>query len=79
MLKMKKWMNLINGLVAAKGAELDIEIICNAAVTEIDRQINEGEIEMDPSNFGLFEVDGGLDPEPRMIQQHLLRNFIFLQ
>jgi hypothetical protein len=27
----------------------------NAAVTEIDRRINAGEIEMDPSNFGLLK------------------------
>ena len=58
----KSEMNLINGLVAAKGAELDIEVICNAAVTEIDRQINEGEIEMDPSNFGLLKSMVGSIP-----------------
>ena len=58
----KSEMNLINGLVAAKGSELDIEVICNAAVTEIDRQINEGEIEMDPSNFGLLKSMVGSIP-----------------
>ncbi|MBO23544.1 MAG: hypothetical protein CMM26_14400 [Rhodospirillaceae bacterium] len=51
----KSEMNMINGLVAQKGAELGIDVTCNAAVTEIDRQINEDEIEMDPSNFGLLK------------------------
>jgi 2-dehydropantoate 2-reductase len=44
----------INGLVARKGAALEIPVPCNAAVTEIDRRLNEGEIEMDPANFGLL-------------------------
>ncbi len=51
----KSEMSFINGLVAHKGAELDIPVTCNAAVTEIDRRINEGEIKMDPANFGLLK------------------------
>ena len=51
----KSEMSLINGIVARKGEELGIPVVCNAAVTEIDRQINEGEIEMDPANFGLLK------------------------
>jgi len=51
----KSEMSLINGLVARKGEEFDIPVTCNAAVTEIDRRLNEGEIEMDPSNFGLLK------------------------
>jgi 2-dehydropantoate 2-reductase len=51
----KSEMSFINGLVARKGEEFDIPVDCNAAVAEIDRRINEGEIEMDPSNFGLLK------------------------
>jgi len=51
----KSEMDMINGLVARKGAELGIDVTCNTAVTEIDRQINEREIEMDPSNFGFLK------------------------
>jgi 2-dehydropantoate 2-reductase len=51
----KSEMSFINGLVARKGEEFDIPVGCNAAVAEIDRRINEGEIEMDPSNFGLLK------------------------
>ena len=52
----KSEMSFINGLVAAKGEELGIPAPHNAAVAEIDRQINEGEIPMDPSNFGLLKA-----------------------
>ena len=48
-------MSLINGLVAEKGKEFNIPVECNAAVTEIDRRLNESELEMDPSNFGLLK------------------------
>lgn len=51
----KSEMSLINGLVAEKGKELKISVECNAAVTEIDRRLNDGELEMDPSNFGLLK------------------------
>jgi 2-dehydropantoate 2-reductase len=51
----KSEMSLINGIVASKGEELGIPVTCNAAVTEIDRRINEKEIEMDVSNFGLLK------------------------
>jgi 2-dehydropantoate 2-reductase len=51
----KSEMSYINGLVARKGEEFDIPVTHNAAVTEIDRRINAGEIEMDPSNFGLLK------------------------
>ena len=45
----------ITGVVAAKGKELGIATPVNAASTEIDRRINEGDLEMDPSNFGLLK------------------------
>ena len=48
-------MSLINGLVARAGKKFGIPVTCNAAVTEIDRRINDGEIAMDPSNFGLLK------------------------
>ena len=48
-------MSLVSGLVARAGEKFGIPVICNAAVTEIDRRINEGEIPMDPSNFGLLK------------------------
>ena len=48
-------MSLVSGLVARAGEKLGIPVTCNAAVTEIDRRINEGEIPMDPSNFGLLK------------------------
>ena len=48
-------MSLVSGLVARAGEKLGIPVTCNAAVTEIDRRINEGEISMDPSNFGLLK------------------------
>ena len=41
----------ISGLVARKGSELGLPTPCNAAVTELDRQINAREIGMDPSNY----------------------------
>ena len=48
-------MSLVSGLVASAGEKLGVPVTCNAAVTEIDRRINEGEIPMDPSNFGLLK------------------------
>ena len=51
----KSEMSYINGLVARSGAEHNIPVDCNAAVTEIDRRLNEGELEMDPANFGLLK------------------------
>jgi 2-dehydropantoate 2-reductase len=51
----KSEMSLINGIVARKGEELGIPVVCNAAVTEIDRRLNEHELEMDASNFGLLK------------------------
>ena len=51
----KSEMSFINGLVAHKGKAFDIPVTHNAAVNEIDRRINEGEIEMDPWNFGLLK------------------------
>lgn len=45
----------ITGLVVRKGAELGIPTPVNAAVSSIDRDINEGTIEMDVSNFGLLK------------------------
>ena len=51
----KSEMSYINGLVARAGEEHGISAPCNAAVTEIDRRLNEGELEMDPANFGLLK------------------------
>ena len=48
-------MAFISGLVARKGKELGIDVTCNAAVAEIDAQINRGEIPMDKSNFELLK------------------------
>ena len=48
-------MEYITGLVAAKGEEHGIPTPVNTASTEIDRRINEGEIEMDVTNFGLLK------------------------
>jgi 2-dehydropantoate 2-reductase len=51
----KSEISYINGLVARKGEEFDIPVPHNAAVAEINRRINEGEIAMDPANFGLLK------------------------
>ena len=48
-------MEFISGVVARKGKELGIPVTGNAAVAEIDRQINRGEIKMDRSNFELLK------------------------
>ena len=48
-------MAFISGLVARKGKELGIDTTCNAAVAEIDRRINSGELAMDRSNFELLK------------------------
>ena len=48
-------MAWISGVVARKGKELGIDVSCNAAVAEIDRKINRGEIKMDKSNFDLLK------------------------
>ncbi len=48
-------IEFISGLVARKGKELGIATPCNEAVTEIDRQINQGALKMDPSNFELLK------------------------
>ena len=41
----------ISGLVARRGRELGVPARYNEAVTELDGQINRGEIPMDPSNY----------------------------
>lgn len=48
-------IEFISGLVARKGKELGIATPCNEAVTEIDRQINQGALKMAPSNFELLK------------------------
>ena len=48
-------MAWISGVVARKGKELGIDVRCNAAVTDIDRRINSGEIEMGRANFELLK------------------------
>ncbi len=52
----KSEMSHITGLVVLKGKELGISTPVNAATTEIDRRINEGELEMDVSNLGLLKA-----------------------
>jgi 2-dehydropantoate 2-reductase len=49
-------MEFIPGLVARKGRELGIPTPVIDAVVEIDRQINRGELKMDPSNFELLKA-----------------------
>ena len=51
----KSEMEYITGVVARKGEEFGIPTPVNTATTEIDRRINEGEIEMDVTNFGLLK------------------------
>ena len=48
-------MAFISGLVARKGKELGLDVRANAAVAEIDRRINSGEIEMRRENFELLK------------------------
>jgi 2-dehydropantoate 2-reductase len=48
-------MAFISGVVAKKGKELGIDVRCNAAVTEIDRRINAGELPMGRENFELLK------------------------
>jgi hypothetical protein len=51
-----RWMaEFISGLVVRKGKELGIPTPCNEAVVEIDRQINNGLLKMDRSNFELLK------------------------
>ncbi|MBT3432287.1 MAG: 2-dehydropantoate 2-reductase [Nitrospinaceae bacterium] len=47
----KNEIEFINGLVARRGKEAGVPTPCNDAVAEIARQINQGQLEMDPSNF----------------------------
>jgi 2-dehydropantoate 2-reductase len=48
-------MAYISGVVARKGKELGIDVSFNAAVTEIDRRINSGEVAMGRENFDLLK------------------------
>lgn len=52
----------ISGLVSAKGRELGIPTPANDAVTELDRQINHGDIAMDASNYARLRDRIGLPP-----------------
>jgi 2-dehydropantoate 2-reductase len=47
-------MEFIPGVVVRKGRELGIPTPCNEAVVELDRQINQGLLKMDRSNFDLL-------------------------
>jgi len=49
-------MEFISGLVSRKGQELGIPTPGNDAVTEIDRQINDGSLRMDRSNLELLKA-----------------------
>jgi 2-dehydropantoate 2-reductase len=44
-------MEYIPGVVARKGRALGIPTPCNDAVVALDREINQGRLEMDRSNF----------------------------
>lgn len=44
-------MAFISGLVATKGKALGLSVTANAAVTELDRQINTREIPMEAANL----------------------------
>lgn len=48
-------MEFISGLVVRKGKEMNVPTPYNAAVIEIDRQINKGLLKMDRSNFELLK------------------------
>ena len=56
----KSEIEFLSGLVARKGRELGIATPGNESVTEIDRQINSGQIRMDPSNYALLRSQLGL-------------------
>jgi 2-dehydropantoate 2-reductase len=51
----KNELEFINGLVARKGKETGVPTPCNDAIVEIARQINKGELKMDPSNYDLLQ------------------------
>ncbi|MEL0105510.1 MAG: ketopantoate reductase family protein [Rhodospirillales bacterium] len=48
-------MSHITGVVAEKGQEFGIATPVNTASTALDKRINEGTLDMDPSNFGLLK------------------------
>ncbi len=52
----KSEIEFINGLVVRKGKEVGVPTPYNEAVAEIDRQINKGLLEMDPSNLDLLKI-----------------------
>ena len=52
-------MAWISGVVAKKGKELGLDVRANAAVTELDRRINNGELEMKRENFELLKQMAG--------------------
>lgn len=52
----------ISGLVARRGRELGIPTPVNAAVAELDRQINAGERAMSPENRAALEALAGREP-----------------
>lgn len=56
----KSEMEFITGLVSRKAREFGIPTPFNDAVAEIDRQINRGEIRMEPSNFDLLKRKTGM-------------------
>jgi ketopantoate reductase len=52
-------MAWISGVVARKGKELGLDVRANEAVTELDRRINSGELEMKRENFDLLKQLAG--------------------
>jgi hypothetical protein len=56
----------ISGVVSSKGKELGIPTPANDVVVELDRQINQGLLKMDPSNFELLKKKLGAGPARRL-------------
>ncbi len=52
----KSEMEFINGLVSKKGREMGVPTPFNDAVAELARQIDQGELQMDVSNFDLLKA-----------------------
>ena len=55
-------IGFISGVVSCRGRELGIATPANDAVTEIDRQINRGEIKMETGNYTRLRQRLGLPP-----------------
>jgi len=56
----KNEIEFINGLVSRKGKELGIPTPYNDVMSEFAREINRGNLEMDPSNFDRIKAKLGM-------------------